>query len=140
MSAQDGIRPFSAGSPQLSYAQSKDIAPGPAAGPYGLPFDTASQWGVSSGMSNPADPGALPEAAAALSHSEFEQMGAPRAPADKAPGPDGSGGIGLMGTLGILNVGMGLGGQIFKMVTAAKPKPQKRRRMPVPTPGGNPMR
>jgi hypothetical protein len=48
-----------------------------------------------------------------------------------------SDGIGLMGTLGILNLGAGLGSQIYKMVTAEKPR---RPRMPIPMPGGNPMR
>jgi hypothetical protein len=42
-----------------------------------------------------------------------------------------------MGTLGILNLGAGLGSQIYKMVTAEKPR---RPRMPIPMPGGNPMR
>jgi hypothetical protein len=51
--------------------------------------------------------------------------------------PPKDGGIGLMGTLGILNLGAGLGSQIYKMVTAEKPR---RPRMPIPMPGGNPMR
>jgi len=126
--AGGGMRPFS-GSPQLSYEQSRGIAPGPVTGPYGLPLDTADKWGVNRGMSDPAAPGALPEAAAALSSSEFEQMGAPTAAIDKgAKGPDGSGGIGLMGTLGIINAGAGLGGQIFKMISASSQKPKKRYR------------
>ena len=43
-------------------------------------------------------------------------------------GPDGSNGIGLMGTLGIINAGAGLGGQIFKMISASSQKPKKRYR------------
>jgi hypothetical protein len=42
-----------------------------------------------------------------------------------APGPDGSGGIGLMGTLGIANLGAGIGSQIYSFLT--RPKPQRQR-------------
>lgn len=42
-------------------------------------------------------------------------------------------GIGLMGTLGIINMGAGLGAQIYKMATRKKPE---KPRMAVPTGGG----
>lgn len=51
--------------------------------------------------------------------------------------PDG-GGIGLQGTLGILNTGAGLAGMIMKGAMAAK-KPKRRLNVPMPS-GGNPMR
>lgn len=86
-----------------------------------------------------AGPGGFDEEAAGVAGQALLGGEAASASDMAADGPDGSGGIGLMGTLGILNMGMGLGGQIFKMVTSGRPKPQKRR-MSVPTPGGNAFR
>lgn len=94
------------------------------------------------GMPNIAAPGYSPQA-----QPSQPDIGALVGPADASKGfgddgldkslgygPDGSDGIGLMGTLGILNTGAGLGGQIFKMITARKPRPP---RAPIPAGGGN---
>ena len=46
-----------------------------------------------------------------------------------APGLDGGGGIGLMGTLGIANLGAGIGSQIYSHLTRPK---QRRPRLSIP--------
>jgi hypothetical protein len=52
--------------------------------------------------------------------------------------PEKQNGIGLMGTLGILNLGAGLGRSIFEMAT--RPKAPPKQHAPVPMPGGNAFR
>lgn len=54
------------------------------------------------------------------------------------PGKGGGGGMGaFQGTLGIINMGAGIGGQIAKMAMRKKPQRPPAR---IPMPGGNPFR
>lgn len=134
---QGGLRPFpNAGSgfgPQEHYAPPPGgFAPPPPQVPPAQAQGMSDRASGIMGTANLAPPG--PESA--ITDDFASEMGNALLQGQSAQAPTDGGGIGLMGTLGIVNLGAGIGSQIFSHLTRPKPK---RPRVNIPG-GSNQMR